>query len=470
MTDTLLSLEDVLTSCGGVHVLGTGDFCFTDVQTDSRNVTDGTLFVPLIGEKQDGHLYVPQALEKGASAVLISFNSFETEGARYAELSRTNPRVFFVAVENTLTALQKIAGRYVEKFPELIKIGVTGSSGKTTTKEMLCSVLSQRYSVISNKGNLNSETGLPLSVFSIKSGHKVGIFEMGMNRKDEIKEIAGVLKPRFAVVTNIGTAHIGILGSRENIAAEKAHVFDYINNFGTAVIPNDDDFTEYLASQVAGNVVYYGQGQPENVRLSAERGLEGTDFYIGDVPVHLALPGSYNYKNTLAAVTLAQVMGLTPEEIKRGVESCKSLFGRSEIIHGYYTVVKDCYNANPDSMEKALEFILSVKTDVRKFLVLGDMLELGSDSQMAHSNIGSTASEAEDAFCIFVGIQMKFAYDACSCRNKVYFEGRSDEAMTKIVKYVKENGSKGDIVLVKGSRGMALERVADVLLKEVSDA
>lgn len=469
MSKSLLSLEDVLNSSGGVHVLGTGEFFFTDVQTDSRNVVKNTLFVPLIGENQDGHKYIPQAIEKGASVVLLSLKNFESDSNTFISLSQNNPSVFFIAVDNNLRALQKIAGCYVEKFPELIKIGVTGSSGKTTTKEMIYSILSQKYNVVSNKGNLNSETGLPLSVFSIRPEHKVGLFEMGMNRKDEIKEIAGVLKPRFAVVTNIGNAHIGLLGSRKNIAEEKAHVFDYINNFGTAVIPKDDDFTDYLAEQVDGNVVFYGQGYPENVKFISDLGLGGTEFSIDGLNVHLSLPGAYNYKNTLAAVALAQVLGLSAEEIKKGVEECQSVFGRSEIIHGHYTIVKDCYNANPDSMEKALELVKSVDSKNKKFLVLGDMLELGQDSLNAHSRIGEITSEL-DAVCIFIGKEMEAAYKSCSKRDKHYFADRSDDSIDKIVNFIKTNSSEGDVILIKGSRGMALERVSDKLQDEALNA
>ena len=244
--DSLLSLEEILEAVNGVHVLGNSPLCIKSVQTDSRLVEKNTLFVPLIGENQDGHSYVPQAIEKGASVVFISMKNFEDNGNYFVELHEKNPSVIFIAVENTLEALQKSAARYVEKFPHLIKIGVTGSSGKTTTKEILVSILSQKYKVISNKGNLNSETGLPLSVFNIRAEHECGVFEMGMNRENEIGEIASVLKPRFAVVTNIGTAHIGILGSRENIAKEKAKIFSYFGGFGTGVIPVDDEFSDFL--------------------------------------------------------------------------------------------------------------------------------------------------------------------------------------------------------------------------------
>ena len=281
---SLLVLEDVISSADGIHLLGGGDFCFTSVQTDSRSVVQGSLFVPLIGEKQDGHKYIPQAVEKGASAVLICLKNYEADPSFFTEISLKAPNVYFIGVQNTLTALQKIAGRYVEKFPDLIKIGVTGSSGKTTTKEIAASILRQKYNVITNEGNLNSETGLPLSVFKIRSEHTAGIFEMGMNRWDEIGEIAAVLKPRFAIVTNIGTAHIGILGSRQRIAEEKSKVFSHFNGFGTAFIPKNDDFADFLASQVDGNVVFYGpdaiqeEDDPCKVEFVRDLGLGGTEL------------------------------------------------------------------------------------------------------------------------------------------------------------------------------------------------
>ena len=469
--ESLLSLEEVLQAVDGIHVLGSGDFSFTSVQTDSRLVEDGTLFVPLIGEFQDGHKYIPQAIEKGASVIFICTKNFEADGNFFAEISQKNPDVFFIAVENTLHALQKAAARYVEKFPDLIKIAVTGSSGKTTTKEITAAIFAQKYSVISNRGNLNSETGLPLSVFGIRKEHKVGIFEMGMNRKDEIKEISAVLKPRFAIVTNIGTAHVGLLGSRENIAAEKAHVFDWFNGIGTAVIPCDDDFTEFLKDQADGKIVLYGEGSDENVRIVSDLGLEGTELEIDGVKTRLSLPGKYNCKNALGAIALARVLGLTAQEIASGIESLKGMFGRSEVLHGKYTVIQDCYNANPDSMEKALEFISSVNDGKKKIFVLGDMLELGESSARDHAAAGRLAVECHADAIVFVGTEMKAAYDAAvelagknaEAVKLFYVAEKDDAAMEKAASYVKSVSEGGDNVLVKGSRGMALERVVKLL-------
>ena len=185
---------------------------FSTVVTDSRNVVPLSLFVPLIGEKQDGHGYIPQALEKGASVVFVAQSAYEADSAAYESLSVTHGDVAFIAVKNTLHALQDAAACYVAKFPHLVRCAVTGSSGKTTTKEITASILRQKFNVVTNKGNLNSETGLPLSVFQIRREHTLGLFEMGMNRVDEIGEISAVLKPNYGIVTNIGTAHIGKIG------------------------------------------------------------------------------------------------------------------------------------------------------------------------------------------------------------------------------------------------------------------
>lgn len=467
---SLLTLEEVLESTGGVHVLGAGEFCFTGVQTDSRNVTAGTLFVPLLGEKQDGHDYIPQALEKGASSVFVAMSSWEKRPDFFTEISKSNPNVFFIAVENTMHALQKAAARYVEHFPDLIRIGVTGSSGKTTAKEILASILAQKYNVITNPGNLNSETGLPLSVFAIREGHKVGLFEMGMNRRNEMAEIASVLKPRFALVTNIGTAHIGILGSRQAIAEEKAHVFDYFNSFGTAFIPRDDDFADFLADSVDGNVVFYGEGMDQNVKFIKDDGLEGTEFSVDGVACRIKLPGSYNYKNALGAVAVARLLGVSAMEIKVGLEKMEGAFGRSEVLHGKYTVVQDCYNANPDSMEKAIELISSLETKEKKVFVLGDMLELGDASFEAHSSTGALCGKSgADAF-YFIGAEMKAAYDRLvsvnPSANAKHYPDSSDESVSQVAADIRRTMPDSTCVLVKGSRGMRLERLTPLLQEE----
>ena len=481
-TDSLLAGGRLLAAVHGTLV-GTAknaaDISFTSVATDSRNVTVGTLFVPLIGENQDGHKYIPQGIEKGAHVIFVCRANYEKDTALYEKLAAEHGDVAFVVVENTLHALQDAAAAYVEQFPNLIKCAVTGSSGKTTTKEIAVALLSQKYKVISNKGNLNSETGLPLSVFEIRPEHELGLFEMGMNRTNEIGEIAAVLKPNYGIVTNIGTAHIGILGSRLAIADEKKKVFTYVNESGVAVIPAADDFADFLAQGVKGKIVRYGKNVAgTGISFVRDEGLDGTTFSVDGIEMTLHLPGAYNFSNALGAVALARELGLTAAQIKAGIESVRPLGARSHLIHTAdgVSVLEDCYNANPDSMEKAVEFSGSVNVDGKKIFVLGDMLELGADSKVSHEHIGALVSRTDAHTVFFVGNEMRFAYDAVVSAKKSgdskivsveHIPSHDDEAMKHLAAKIRACTGEGDFVLLKGSNGIGLNRLVPLLSGEV---
>ncbi len=480
-TISLLKLQEVLDAVSGELLnqdYDEKDFVFTSVQTDSRNVVKNTLFVPLIGEFQDGHDYIPQAVEKGASAIFVCKNIESKKLSDLKTLSSKNKNVALILVENTLHALQKAAGAYVRKFPDLIRCSVTGSSGKTTTKEICASVLRQKFNVIATVGNFNSETGLPLSVFNIRKEHELGLFEMGMNRENEIGEIADVFRPNYAIITNIGTAHIGILGSRENIACEKKKIFNFVNSDGACIIPSEDDFAQFLKDGVKGKVIEYGKNIPpsENgVEFIRDAGLDGTVFSVDGVEMTLKLPGTYNYLNALAAVTLARELGLTAQEIKRGIESLQPLGGRSTIRKGKYTILEDCYNANPDSMERAVEFASTVKINGKKIFVLGDMLELGDKSEKEHEKVGRLAVNSGCDMIVFFGFEMSYAYEEAvkiisgeNCEKysslRIVAIGNKDEtAIKNAACEIKNFACDGDFILLKGSRGMGLERIIPLL-------
>lgn len=479
MSGTLLTVEEILQATGGAYVSGSGNLCITAVQTDSRQVEEGSLFVPLLGEKQDGHKFIPEALSKGAKAALVAMSSFEEEGQFYSKLFAQHPAVHFFAVENTLKALQQLAACYVEKFPRLIKVGITGSSGKTTTKEILVSILSQKYRVVSNEGNLNSETGLPLSVFKIRAEHECGVFELGMNRAGEIGETAGVLKPRFAILTNISSAHVGMMGSIENIAREKAQIFSHFGGFGTAVLPEDCPFDDLVREEIEGKVVTFGQDNP--LKLIEDLGLKGQRVALEKQECHLHLAGRHNLLNASAAACMAKALGLSAKEIARGIQAVHPLHGRCQVRDvGDFVLIDDCYNANPDSMQKAIEFAGSLDCEgAPKIFVLADMLELGERSAAEHSKIGQLAARCGASFLIFVGNLMKAAYDASqgSSAKRVFIEGSSDDAMEAVARevtafasafataFASQNAQDGvkPVVLLKGSRGMRLERVAALL-------
>lgn len=480
-SNSLLSLEEVLNAVHGVFVgfdENKDNFAFTNVVTDSRNVTEKSLFVPLVGEKQNGHIYIEKAIENGASVIFINKNEYEADPQRFMSLASENLNVSFVSVFNTLTALQDAAACYVSKFPKLIKVAITGSSGKTTTKEMVVSVLKQKYNVVYTQGNFNSETGLPLSVFNIRAEHEVGVFEMGMNRKNEIGEISSVLKAKYALITNIGTAHIGILGSRKNIALEKRKVFKYIPQDGIAFIPDSDDFKIFLGENVVGSICYYGETVPSSQSGAVfveDKGLQGTVFTLDGVEIHLKNAGMYNYRNALGACAIAKALSVTPSQIKKGLESMDSVNSRMETkivtLKNSHEVnlIKDCYNANPDSMKSVLDFCQTVKGVNNKILILGDMLELGEKSVAEHKAVCQKAVEINPGLLILVGNEMKAGFEYCTSKgfkNVVYISEYNDEAMKVIASKILNFAQGGDLILVKASRGIALERIVNLIQEE----
>lgn len=481
MKISLLNLNEILSAVNGKFVgneKNKAEFGFSSVTTDSRNVLKESLFVPLIGQNQDGHKYIPSAVEKGASVIFVAENEYNFESEKYNSLAENNSSVSFIVVQDTLKALQDAAAAYVEKFPSLIKIGITGSSGKTTTKEMVVSVLKQKFNVVYTRGNFNSETGLPISVFNIRTEHEVGVFEMGMNRKDEIGEIAAVLKPKYALVTNIGTAHIGILGSRKNIAIEKRKIFKYIPQDGVAFIPAEDDFAEFLGENVCGSIIYYGDSVPEEksgAKYLADLGLEGTEFLLDGIKIHLKNPGIYNYRNALGTCAVGKTLGLSAEQIKNGLENVDSVNGRMETRHvllkngANVTLIKDCYNANPDSMMSVLDFCASLKNVNEKIYVLGDMLELGEKSAAEHEKVALKAEESEPKLVVLVGKEMKSGFTAVEkngFKNAKYFMQYDQNAIEQAGKEILFAAKEGDVILVKASRGIALERIISVICGE----
>lgn len=473
-SESLMTAEELTGAVHGTFVAlaeNIKNFSFTSVVTDSRNVTSGSLFVPLIGEFQDGHKYIPQAIEKGATVIFVTENIYEENSKYYMRLLSENHGVSFIVVKNNLYALQDAARAYVKKFPDLIKVAVTGSSGKTTTKEIMSSILRQKYNLVATEGNFNSETGLPLSVFRIRKEHECGLFEMGMNRENEIGEIARVLKPNYAIITNIGTAHIGILGSRENIASEKKKIFTYIKENGVAVIPQEDDFADYLARGVKGKIVFFGKNVPQEksgVKFIEDLGLEGTKFSVDGIETVLKIPGSYNYLDALACIALAKSLGMDAKQITDGIKELKAPEGRSKIetvnvVNGrMITLLEDCYNANPDSMSSAIEMCANLKVKGRKIFILGDMFELGKDSVTMHSKIGADVVVAKPELTIFVGRDMENAAQAArigGLSNQKYFENLEENNFNELVNFLLDYIKTGDFLFVKGSHGMHLEKI-----------
>lgn len=473
--ESLLSLDALCNAVSGVAhgtINGIDNFSFTSVATDSRNVVVGSLFVPLLGENQDGHEYIPAAVKNGATVVFAVADSWTLHKEEFESFVQAGLVVVFVP--NTLTALQKSAAAYVRKFPNLIRVGITGSNGKTTTKELASSVLSQKYNVVMTSGNLNSETGLPLSVFKINKEHQVGVFEMGMNRINEIQELADVLNPQYAIITNIGTAHIGILGSKDQIAEEKKKIFSNFTKDCVGFVPENDCYSDFLKDVSFGEVKTFGPESMSSITRITTHGLEGTSFGYNNVAINLHLAGQYNLYNSLAVIALAEKIGLSSLEIKAGIEAVKPLNGRGLVKQGKYTLIYDCYNANAESMSESIKFYSSLKHKGKIIFVLGDMLELGLASQMAHEKIGELVGETNINQVYFIGSEMVYAADYAERvnskkRNNIKIksiEQTDDETVRKVAEDILEQLEPGDLIMFKGSNGIHLDRIADVIAKK----
>ncbi|MDR2798338.1 MAG: UDP-N-acetylmuramoyl-tripeptide--D-alanyl-D-alanine ligase [Treponema sp.] len=442
----------------------------SSVCIDSRQVVPGALFVALIGTVQDGHRYVGAAFAAGAMAAMVARSRFEDPALDLVHQTQKAQGLLLV-VEDTLRGLQQAAACYLAQFPNLLRIGITGSSGKTTTKEIAGAIIGREQSVVMNQGNLNSETGLPLSVFKVRSHHQVGIFEMGMNRAGEIGELAQVLKPHIALITNIGSAHIGLLGSKQAIAQEKKGIFSAFSGNERALIPEDDPYRDFLAEGIKGTVCFYGPQLFSELTDLHDRGLEGIDLRWEDMPVHCHLSGKHNIRNLLAALTIAREAKVSSKAIQRGLESVQPLFGRSEILRGPVTVIRDCYNANPESMQEAIGFCDSLDWQGRRIYVIGSMLELGSASLEAHATIGRVLAASKADWICFLGSETRGAVAALEQALRGAGQGEANkvgfyytDSLSALSQMLADQIQPGDLVLLKGSRACGLEGLTEVVM------
>lgn len=431
----------------------------TGVAIDSRTAEEGCIFFALHGERSDGHRFVAELAEKAACCVI------DTVDSRIEEIL-SECSCMIIKTENTLSSLQKLAEYYRSKFKDLFMIGITGSSGKTTTKELTAAVLAGKAPTVMNKGNLNSEIGLPLSVFSIRDCHRYGVFEMGMNRAGEMDILIDVLKPEFGIITNIGTAHIGILGSQDKIAEEKSKIFLNNSSFKSGLIYSKDSYAENIASITGNKVKLYDAEHLSGIISIEDKGISGSVFHFDKGDISLKLIGPYNVQNAAAAIKTAEELSVDFSDIKKGVESVTALFGRGEIHEGAVTVISECYNANMESVFSAVDFLENIDWKGRKAVLLGSILELGDKSEEIHSIIGRKISESLIDAAFFFGEEAESAFKAADSREGdifLFHTSDNNEMEKKLVEFL----SDGDLILFKGSRGIALEQFIKPVLGSV---
>jgi len=467
----LMSFKELSSAVGGSLLAGEGKQApddksddsgqegFSSVSIDSRAVMPGGLFVAIRGNTLDGHKFVEASFKAGASCAMVAKSALEDSSLDLRFLARKYNAVL-VCVDDTLKALQDAARVYLDRFTNLVKIGITGSAGKTTTKEIAAAIIGQEKSVVLNKGNLNSETGLPLSVFEVRSHHEVCVFEAAMNHKGEMVELAKILNPDIALITNIGSAHIGLLGSRDAIAHEKKQLFSQFTGNNTALIPEKDNYRDFLAKDVQGRIVFYGQSSFASLDGVKDFGLEGTEISWEGKTARLGLPGKFNLANAFAAIAIAEELSISAASIRDGIESVKPLFGRGEILYGRSTVIRDCYNSSPESAAQAVDFCDSLEWPGRKVYVIGSMLELGDSSDDAHAALGRQLASCGADLIFLYGEETKAAAYALEGHEAFVLQTGDRKELSSALD---KNIQKGDLVLLKGSRGCALEALTEIL-------
>ncbi len=448
-----LSLRNITQACAGSYH---GDPALLDIEVegvviDSRKVKKGDLFVAIDGVKVNAHKFIPDTIEKGALCVVSHEDLGETDFP-------------YILVESTGQALLDIAKLYRNSFDVKV-VGISGSVGKTSTKEMIASVLSQKYCVHKTLGNFNNEWGLPITIFEMNESHEIAVLEMGVNHFGEMRRLSSVSQPDICVLTNIGVAHLEFFKTREGILQEKSQMIQDMKDGGTIILNGDDDLLAKMGPVKGVTPSLFGTS-PDNDFYADHiepQGLKGTacTIHLKDgqsfdclVPV----PGLHMVSNALAGAAVGFTLGLTPDEIKAGIEGLPSIPGRNHIIKTPHLIIlDDCYNANPISMKASID-VLNMALG-RKVAILGDMGELGEDAASLHREVGSYAAQTGvDVVCAIGPVSKAIAEGASASCQTHWFETKED-----FLKASKDIIKEGDNCLVKASHGMEFPEIVSAL-------
>lgn len=443
------TIEEVRRACDGEYIVK-ADGVVSDVAIDSRKVTDGTLFVPIAGERVDGHDYIASAFENGASVCLSEKQDIKAAGGAV------------IGVKSTVKAIGEIAAAYKRKY-NVPTVAVTGSVGKTTTKDMIAAVMSKMGSCLKTEGNFNNELGLPLTVFRLEKEHKSAVLEMGMSEFGEIHYLADIARPDVAVITNVGMSHIENLGSREGILKAKTEIADFFGRDNVLIINADNDMLKTMDRDKECRVITYAidgdaDYTAENI---VDNGLDGCNFTAVTpkerIEIKLNAAGVHNVYNALSAIAVGEHFGISAKDIADAIESFELTKMRMTIEkYKDATLINDCYNASFDSIKAGLDVL--AKSKGRRVAVLGDVLELGEFAKQTHLDIGGLCAGRADVL-IAAGDNAKYIAEGAKNEGvgEVFYRETTDEAATLAAELVKN----GDTILVKASRGMHFEKICD---------
>ncbi|MCI9612490.1 MAG: UDP-N-acetylmuramoyl-tripeptide--D-alanyl-D-alanine ligase [Eubacterium sp.] len=452
-----MTLDAMAKACRG-QLCGANTMQFLNARgivIDSRMVQDDYVFVAIKGERTDGHRYIEQVFADGALAVVTE-----------QPLTISKP---YILVDSTRQALKDLAAFYLSRLDVKV-VGISGSVGKTSTKEMIASVLSRKYQVHKTKGNFNNEIGLPLTIFKLEETHQAAVLEMGISDFGEMHRLAAVAQPDIAVLTNIGMSHLKTLGSRDGILKAKTEMFDHLRDDACVILNGDDDLLCTLTQVNGKPPIFYGIGASRHKQAYASdienlglRGIRLT-IHLADeaIRVRIPIPGEHNVYNALAAAAVGRQLGLTNEEIKDGIENARTIDGRTNLIETRnMTVIDDCYNANPLSMKASIDVLATALG--RTIAVLGDMGDLGQDERSLHYEVGRHLAEKGIDILFCAGTLSHETARAVREHNPsctVYEYEKRDDMVKELLPFLQE----GDSVLVKASHFMEYADVVEAII------
>jgi len=463
----MLKIKEIVTCTNGKLIAGNMAAAVKGISTDSRNINKGELFIAIKGPHFDGHDFIDKALEKKAQGLLVAKAWVGTYADKIAKI-----KIPIIIVPDTVIALGQIAHFYRKKFNIPI-IAVTGSNGKTTTKEMIATVLCSKYKVLKSPASFNNYMGVPLTLLKLNALHKAAVLEMGMNHKGEIRDLSAIAKPDIAVITNAGRAHLEFFHSPQEVIQAKCELVEKLGKGAIAVVNADQ--TGLFAQAKKLNVKLIGFGIKNDCRYRASNIMEangGLEFVINKKhKFRLNILGRHNVYNALAAIAVADQLGLDMQKIQRKLMKFQGLDLRMQkmVLNGI-EIFADCYNANPDSTQAAIETLIAVKNKKRKILVFADMLELGKFSKDCHYDIGKLAAKGHIDVLITVGTAAAEAAKAAQghgmSKQSVFSCTNCEEAYRMLTEILQPK----DVILLKGSRRMRLEQILEKIVNMPSFA
>lgn len=457
-----LTLEEILTAVAGDIVKDGKAASYENISTDTRTIKPESIFIALKGENFNGNNYAAEASIKGALVCIVDELKCNVD-AFYRD-------TVVIKVEDTKVALNELA-RYYRSRLKIKVIGITGSTGKTSTKDLVAAVLSSRYKVFKTKGNFNNEIGLPLMIFNLDSSYDVAVLEMGMSSLGEIHRLANTARPDIGIITNIGVSHIEYLKTRENILKAKLEITDFFSKDNTLIINGDNDLLSTLESNKF-NIIRIGMENKRADYFAADvslleekimfKAVEASGMVSPEFSVNI--PGKHNILNSLLAIACGKKLGLSLEEMVNSIKNLEFTSMRLDIVKGNdFTIIDDSYNASPDSMKAAIDVLVNMN-GLRKIAVLGTMRELGEESYILHKEIGKYAKEKNVDMLLAIGEYCEAYIEGFEDKNK-FAAFKNNE---NVISYLEKAVKLGDVLLVKASRSMKFENIVSNLKIKMS--